>query len=70
MEVQGILASKVEDEDIVYPPKNIEKSRVYEVYIYDQDYDVNNAMMKSPNGQEITQYDMLDSDYQGGLKLD
>lgn len=27
-------------------------------------------MMKAPKGQMITQFDMLDSDYQGGLKLD
>lgn len=26
--------------------------------------------MKAPKGQPITQYDMADSDYQGGLKLD
>ena len=26
--------------------------------------------MKTPSGLHITQYDMLDSDYQSGLKLD
>lgn len=40
------------------------------VYIFNEEYDVVNAMMKAPNGQPITQYDMADSDYQGGLKLD
>lgn len=40
------------------------------VYIFNEDYDQVNAMMKAPNGQPITQYDMGDSDYQGGLKLD
>lgn len=29
-----------------------------------------NAMMKSTNGQEVTQFDMADSDYQGALKFD
>ena len=40
------------------------------IYIYNHDYDIDNAMMKAPKGQPITQYDMADSDYQGGLKLD
>ncbi|GAA0092988.1 DNA polymerase III subunit alpha [Paraclostridium bifermentans] len=40
------------------------------VYIFQDDYTEFNAKMKTPSGLEITQYDMLDSDYQGGLKLD
>lgn len=40
------------------------------IYIFNDDYDVCNSMMKAPKGQYITQFDMLDSDYQGGLKLD
>ena len=30
----------------------------------------NNALMKAPNGTEITQFDLGDSDYLGGLKMD
>lgn len=40
------------------------------VYIFKEDYTEVNAMMKTPKGLHITQYDMLDSDYQSGLKLD
>ncbi|HSQ89772.1 PHP domain-containing protein [Romboutsia sp.] len=40
------------------------------VYIFKEDYTEVNAMMKTPSGLPITQYDMLDSDYQSGLKLD
>ena len=40
------------------------------VYILNEDYDECLAMMKAPSGQPITQYDMSDSDYQGGLKVD
>lgn len=40
------------------------------VYIFKEDYTEVNAMMKTPTGLPITQYDMLDSDYQSGLKLD
>lgn len=29
-----------------------------------------NALMKAPNGQEISQFDMMDSDLRGGLKVD
>lgn len=40
------------------------------VYIFNDVYHTQNAMMRAPNGQPITQYDMSCSDYQGGLKLD
>ena len=40
------------------------------IYVFTNDYDEVNAMMKSPNGQYTTQFSMQDSDYQGGLKLD
>jgi DNA polymerase-3 subunit alpha len=40
------------------------------VYIFKDDYTEVNAMMKTPKGLCVTQYDMLDSDYQSGLKLD
>lgn len=40
------------------------------VYIFKDDYTEVNAMMKTPSGLHITQYDMLDSDFQSGLKLD
>lgn len=40
------------------------------VYIFNEEYWKCNAMMRAPNGQPITQFDMSCSDYQGGLKLD
>lgn len=40
------------------------------VYIFNDSYWKYNAMMKTPNGLEVTQYDMKNSDYMGGLKLD
>lgn len=40
------------------------------VYIFPHPYWETNAMMRTPKGLPITQYDMASSDYQGGLKLD
>lgn len=40
------------------------------VYIFNEDYTVHNARMKAPNGTDITQFNMKDSDYCGGLKMD
>lgn len=40
------------------------------VYIYNNGYLKHNALMRAPNGQETTQFDMEDSDYMGGLKFD
>ena len=40
------------------------------VIIFDNDFVLNNAMMKSTNGQATTQWDMEDSTYCGGLKYD
>lgn len=40
------------------------------IYIFQDSYFNYNAMMKTSSGLEITQFDMLDSDYQGGLKID
>jgi DNA polymerase-3 subunit alpha len=40
------------------------------VYIYNEGYLSQNAMMKTTGGQYVTQFNMGDSDYQGGLKLD
>ena len=40
------------------------------VYIFNDDYIEYNAMMKAPNGQPVTQFNMEDSDYMGGLKVD
>jgi DNA polymerase-3 subunit alpha len=40
------------------------------VYIYNDGYLSQNAMMKTTGGQYVTQFNMGDSDYQGGLKLD
>lgn len=40
------------------------------VYIYNDGFLDYNAMMKAPNGQPITQWNMNDSDYMGSLKYD
>lgn len=40
------------------------------LYIFNDDYTTQNAMMKSSSGQQTTQFDMKSSDHQGGLKLD
>jgi DNA polymerase-3 subunit alpha len=39
-------------------------------YIFQNGYIAQNALMKTPSGQLITQYDMDDSDLMGGLKVD
>lgn len=40
------------------------------VYVFDGDFLEQNARMRAPNGQFVTQYNMGDSDYMGGLKVD
>ena len=40
------------------------------VYLFNSDYNDHNAMMKAPNGVDITQWNMKDSDYCSGLKED
>ena len=40
------------------------------LYIFDGDYTEINAMMKTSNGLEVTQWDYRDSDEMGALKLD
>ena len=40
------------------------------VYIFNDGFVERNALMKAPNGQPITQWDMNDSDYMGCLKYD
>ncbi len=40
------------------------------IYIFNNGYIENNALMKAPNGQFITQWDMQNSDYMGCLKYD
>lgn len=40
------------------------------VIIFESSYTNLNAMMTAPSGQEITQFDMNDSTYMGGLKYD
>lgn len=39
-------------------------------YIFDAGYIVQNSKMRAPNGTTITAYNMEDSDYMGGLKID
>ena len=40
------------------------------VYIFNDGYLDFNAMMKAPNGQPTTQFNMADSDFMGALKYD
>lgn len=40
------------------------------VYIFNDGFIERNALMKAPNGQYVTQWDMEDSDYMGCLKYD
>ena len=40
------------------------------VYLFNSDYNDHNALMKAPNGLPVTQFNMKDSDYEGGLKED
>lgn len=40
------------------------------VYLFNDNYNIHNAMMKAPNGIPITQLNMKDSDYCSGLKED
>lgn len=40
------------------------------VYIFNHDYRDINALMKTPNGSSVTQWDMHESDEMGGLKFD
>ena len=39
-------------------------------YIFDAGYIAQNSKMRAPNGTTITAYNMEDSDYMGGLKVD
>ena len=39
-------------------------------YIFDNGYLVQNSKMRAPNGTWITAFNMEDSDYMGGLKID
>ncbi len=40
------------------------------INIFNQPVHYNNATMRAPNGLEITQFDLGDSDYMGGMKFD
>lgn len=40
------------------------------VYLFNEDFVEHNARMKAPNGVYITQFNMKDSDYCSGLKMD
>src|SRR5699024_8200668 len=40
------------------------------IYIFNDRYTKQNAMMKSSRGLETTQFDMSDSDFMGSLKID
>lgn len=49
---------------------NKRSSHASGVYIYNHGFLEYNAMMKTPNGTAITQFNMSDSDYMGSLKYD
>lgn len=40
------------------------------VYLFNDDFTEHNARMKAPNGTYITQFNMCDSNYTSGLKMD
>lgn len=40
------------------------------VYLFNEDFLEHNARMRAPNGTYTTQFNMKDSDYQSGLKMD
>ena len=40
------------------------------VYLFNEDFIEHNARMKAPNGVYVTQFNMKDSDYMSGLKMD
>lgn len=40
------------------------------VYLFNDNYIEHNAMMRTPKGVEVTQFNMKDSDYCSGLKMD
>lgn len=66
MKYEGLIENVIEIEGLCCG-RSIHASGVY---IFNEPYWQVNAMMKTPNGQMVTQYDMKCSDYQGGLKLD
>lgn len=49
---------------------NKRSSHASGVYIYNDGFLKHNAMMKTPKGLEVTQFNMGDSDYMGSLKYD
>lgn len=49
---------------------NKRSSHASGVYIYNTGFLKHNAMMRTPKGVEITQFNMSDSDYMGSLKYD
>lgn len=63
---KGLLETALSIEGIVCG-RSIHASAVY---IFNEDYLAHNAMMKAPNGLDITQFNMKDSDYCSGLKMD
>ena len=65
-EYQGFIENIIRIEGLICG----KSSHASGVYIFKEDYTEVNAMMKTPKGLHITQYDMLDSDFQSGLKLD
>lgn len=66
MAYEGLIENVIEIEGLCCG----RSSHASGVYIFNQPYWETNAMMKTPKGLPVTQYDMACSDYQGGLKLD
>ena len=63
---EGLLEGVLEIEGLVCG----RSSHASGIYIYNEPYIKYNAMMTTPKGVPTTQYDMADSDWQGGLKID
>lgn len=63
---EGFLQSCMEVEGLICG-RSVHASGIY---LFNEHYTSINAMMKAPSGQPTTQFDMADSDYMGGLKLD
>ncbi len=63
---EGLIEGVLEIEGLVCG----RSSHASGVYIYNEPYVNYNAMMTTPKGVPTTQYDMADSDWQGGLKID
>lgn len=63
---EGLLETSLKIENIV-KSRSVHASGIY---IFQNDYTTQNAMMRSSSGHATTQFDMASSDYMGALKID